>query len=413
MSTTERISETPPREVPSTWRQALRIAGNDLRRRVRDRSLLIQGVIAPVALGLIVGLAFGGGFSFSATIGVADADGSRASGQVVDALVAGSPTADGGQDDSAPSLVFEPVDAAEAGDLVEDGTVDAAIVLPEGLGAAAGEPPPFGVIGHPARPLATSVAEAVADSVAAQGGSSRLAVATAQAVDGQRPGQVDVEAVAEAAAATGSPLQVEPTDVSSSFSVIGYFAPAMAMLFLFFTLGAGARSVVTERREGTLARIRAAPVTGNAVLVGKTLAVLVQGLLSVLTVWAVTSVVFRVNWGDPAGVAAVLVAVVVSIAGVTLMITGLARTENQADALTTVVALTLAVIGGTFFFGAAGVVAVLKPFTPNGRAMLALTELSAGEAGLADVVATVGVLLLIGLVTGAVGLAGLRRRVVL
>jgi len=238
-------------------------------------------------------------------------------------------------------------------------------------------------------------------------------VATARAIDEQQPGRIDLDAVTAAAGTRVNPLRVEPTDVSSSFSVIGYVAPAMAMLFLFFTLGAGARSVVTERREGTLARIRAAPVTGNAVLVGKTLAVLVQGLLSVMTVWAVTSIAFRVNWGDPTGVAAVLVAVVVSIAEITLLITGLARTENQADALTTVVALTMAVIGGTFFLGAAGAVAVLKPFTPNGQAMLALTGLSAGEAGLVDVLPAVAALLAIGLVGAAVGLAGLRRRVVL
>lgn len=415
--TAPRLTARPP--VPPTWRQALLIAGNDLRRRIRDRSLLIQGVIAPIALGVIVGLAFGGGFSFSATIGVADADGSSVSRQISQSLISGSATSDVGNEGAdgsqEPGLVFESVEAANVSALVEDGTVDAAIVLPAGLDQAVqdGSPVTFGVVGHPGRTLSSAVAQAVADSIAAQIGATRLAVAASVAA-GQQSGQpVDPAEVAAAADAVTSPVQVAPTDVRSSFSVIGYFAPAMAMLFLFFTLGAGARSVISERREGTLQRVRAAPVTADAVLLGKTLAVLVQGLLSVFTVWAVTSLAFRVDWGDPLGVAAVLSAVVVSIAGIALLITGLARTENQADALTTIIALALAVVGGSFFFGAAGVVAIVKPFTPNGRAMLALTELSAGEATLVDVLPSALGLLAIGLVTGAVGLAALRRKVVL
>jgi ABC-2 type transport system permease protein len=416
----------PPRPgrppVPPTWRQALRIAGNDLRRRVRDRSLLIMSVLAPIVLGMIVGFAFGGGFSFSATIGVADEDGSRVSRQISQALIS-EVTSDGvdtgssasGADAPEVGLELEPVEPDGVRELVEDGTVDAVIVLPAGLGDAvqAGSPVTLGVVGHPGRTLSAAIAQAVADSIAAQIAATRLAVAAA-VVSGQQSGQpVDPAQVAADARDLASPLQVQPTDVRSTFSVIGYFAPAMAMLFLFFTLGAGARSVISERNEGTLQRVRAAPVTSGAVLLGKTLAVLVQGLLSVFTIWAVTSLAFGVDWGDPLGVAAVLAAVVVSIAGIALLITGLARTENQADGLTTIIALALAVLGGSFFFGGAGAVAALKPFTPNGRALLALTELSAGEATLFDVLPSVLGLLAVGLLTGAVGLVALRRKVAL
>ncbi len=262
------------------------------------------------------------------------------------------------------------------------------------------------------RELSGRIDEVLAIVGLADRAKDRIETYSAVAVAEQAGGRVDPAQVAASAGGVVSPLQMAPTDVSSSFSIIGYFAPAMAMLFLFFTLGAGARSVVTERREGTLQRIRAAPISGDAVLVGKTLGVLVQGLLSIFTVWAVTALAFRVDWGDPLGVAVVLTAVVVSIAGISLLITGLARTENQADALTTVVALALAVVGGSFFFGAAGAVAVLKPYTPNGQAMNALTELSAGEATVVDVLPSVLLLLAIGVLAGALGLGALRRKVV-
>ena len=62
--------------------QALLIGRLDLRRRLRDRSILVQVFLAPIVLALIVGGAFGGGSGgLSATIAIADADATAASAQ--------------------------------------------------------------------------------------------------------------------------------------------------------------------------------------------------------------------------------------------------------------------------------------------------------------------------------------------
>lgn len=392
-----------------TGRAARLIAANDLRRRVRDRSLLIQGIVAPIALGLIVGISFSGGASFTTTIGVADDAGSSPIAvAIVQSLVSGAAT-DGDGDGA--SLTFVELDPSDVRAAVSDGDVDAALVvagMPENS-ISGGEPVRIDVVGDASSPLSQSIATSVANSVAAHLRTTTIAAGTLVTL--QSPSPDEAARIYAAAQRLDSALTVEPTGVSSSFSIIGYFAPAMAMLFLFFTIGAGARSVITERREGTLARVRAAPISDASVLIGKTLGVFVLGVLSLATVWAVTALGFGVDWGDPLGVAAVLLGVVVAIAGISLSISGIARTENQADALTTIVALALAVLGGSFFFGASGVVSTLKRFTPNGQALDALTELSAGEAGLGDVAPTVLLLLAIGLVTGGVGVVTLRKKV--
>jgi linearmycin/streptolysin S transport system permease protein len=393
--------------VTGTWRAARLIAGNDLRRRVRDRSLLIQGVLAPVGLGLIVGVSFGGGPAFDATLGVASAAGRS---PVADAIVASLVSGEAAGDGSA-RLTFVQLDPGEAEQAVADGDVDAALVVegrPENA-LSGTEPVRSHVVGAAGGPLSEAIASSVADSVAAQLRTTALAAGTTVAVVQPSPGRA--ERIVGQAQGLPSALAISPQDVQSDFSVIGYFAPAMAMLFLFFTIGSGARSVITERREGTLARVRAAPVSDSAVLLGKTLGVVVLGLVSLGTVWAVTALGFGVDWGDPLGVAAVLAGVVVAIAGISLCLSGVARTENQADALTTIVALALAVVGGSFFFGASGVVARMKAFTPNGQALDALTDLSAGEASFVQVLPTVLLLVAIGVVTGAVGVATLRRKV--
>lgn len=398
--------------MTSTARAAWLIAANDLRRRVRDRSLLIQGIVAPIALGLIVGISFSGGGSFDSTIGVADDTGSSpVAVAIVQSLVSGAATGDPGETGDGADLTFVELDPSDVRSAVSAGDADAALVIkatPDASSAGA-EPVRIDVVGAANSPLSESIATSVADSVAAH---LRTATIATEAVAArQQPTPAETVRLQAEAQRLGSALVVVPADVSSNFSIIGYFAPAMAMLFLFFTIGAGARSVITERREGTLDRIRAAPVGDSSVLIGKTIGVFVLGVLSLATVWAVTAIGFGVDWGDPLGVAAVLLGVVVAIAGISLFVSGIARSENQADALTVIVALALSVLGGSFFFGAGGPVDTMKRFTPNGQALDALTELAAGEAGLADVVPTVVLLLAIGLVTGAVGVATLRQKV--
>ena len=57
-----------------------------------------------------------------------------------------------------------------------------------------------------------------------------------------------------------------------------FYGASMSIVFLFFTISLAARSVLAERRDGTLARILATPARPGAVLAGKTLSVAALGL---------------------------------------------------------------------------------------------------------------------------------------
>jgi ABC-2 type transport system permease protein len=375
------------------------IAALGLRRSLRDRSILIQALLAPVVIALVVGAAFGSGFSLNVTIGIADADRSEISTQIAKGLV-GS-----GGDGIAFSAVADPQSVQAA---VESGSYDAVVVMPAGLGEAvlSGQDAQLDVVGVATQPLARSVAEAVAGGVAAE-----LQTARVTAVAANEAGVEDVAASIQKAVASPPAITVEQGEVDGTFSVIAYFAPGMAMLFLFFIIGDGARSIVAERKQGTLPRILAAPVSPTSVLLGKTAQVMVVGVLSMTAVWLITWLGFGADWGDPVGVFVVIVAAVTAIAGISLLITGFARTENQADALTTIVALLFAVAGGTFFLGATGVLDTMRLFTPNGLALSAFVDLSAAQSGLAGVMPQVLLLLAIGIGTATAGLLALRNKV--
>lgn len=388
-------------------RLTLVVVGNDLRRRLRDRTFYIQGILAPLVMATIVGLAFGGGFSFEATIGVADADGSSMSRGLVDGLISAN--------DKGSPVTFERVDADDVDDRVDSGDVDAVIVLPSGFGESVTgtSPEPITVVVDAGKRITADVTTSVADRMASRLDGVRLAVNAAVRTGPQPPDAERIQQVVAEAQAVEQSIGVTHDSIGGAYSPIAYFAPSMGMLFLFFTIGAGARSLLTERQQGTLSRLRSAPVSDAQILLGKTGGVLVLGLASLVVVWLVTVVVFRVSWGDPVAVMAIILATVFAVSGISVLITGLARTDAQADGIVSMVAFALALVGGNFL--APGTLPPLfeklSLLTPNGWALRSFTRIGSAGAGLVDVLPAIGVLVAIGLVCGTAGLGALRRKV--
>jgi hypothetical protein len=93
-----------------------------------------------------------------------------------------------------------------------------------------------------------------------------VAVATTLTAAGGLGVVLDPGAVAEVAAATPGAITVRDSRFENDYNLMAYFAPGMAMIFLFFVMGAAARSLLTERSEGTLARMLAGPTTPSGVL---------------------------------------------------------------------------------------------------------------------------------------------------
>lgn len=394
--------------APNILTQALLVARLDLTRRLRDRSVIVQVLIAPVVLALIIGGAFSGDTGgLRADIWLADADGSELSTQIVEGLSGQSE----GEGEGVAFVAKPGLDAAAAERAVDADEADAVVVIPKGFGAAvtAGDPAELGVLGDAGDDVVAGIARSVADGIAHEVRAQRAAIATTLAAAAQLGEEVAADAVARVAATTPAAITVRDSRFENTFSMMAFFAPGMAMIFLFFVMGAAARSLITERREGTLPRMLAGPTSPGAVLLGKAIAVLALGMTSLLTVWAITALGFRVAWGDPLGVFLVITGAVVAIAGISLVITGLARTESQSEALTIVFALVLAVLGGSFVYTTSGFLAEVRRFTPNGQALMAFTDLAAGNASPADVLPAVLILLGGGVLTGTIGLVAIRR----
>jgi ABC-2 type transport system permease protein len=378
------------------------IALKDLRQRLRDRSALVLGFIAPLAVAWLVSAAFGSTGSFHMDVGVVDHD----RGQVAAGFQSflRSP-------ELSDLLTVTVVDSeAEARAKVDDGTLSAAFVVPEGFTPAvvAGGGRPITVLGSVDSTIATQVSTSLAASFTAQVEAVRLAVATA--VDAGAPHE-QAAALAEAASRIPPPESVAAQSASTrTIDAISYYAPGMGIFFMLFAISFGSRGYFLERAGGTMERLDAAPITSGAVLLGKSLATFVYGLASLGTVALFTSLVFGAHWGPWPAVVALVLALSLVLVGLTALVIALARTERQAEGLSSILVFGLVLLGGNFIFISAAppLLRSLSLLTPNGWALRAFTDL-AGGADWTAVVAPVLVLLAFALATGGAAVA-LRRR---
>lgn len=383
--------------------RTLVIARADLRRRIRNRSAIITAFVAPLALAVVFSLLVGGGGGPDLRIGVLDLDRSPASSAITSGLTSAT------ESGSVTFAAFE--DERSAAAAVEDEHVGAVIVFEPGFeeGAVVGGPEAgagrIEVRRTADAAITGQVAQSVADSIAASFDRRAL---TARLAAGRGVDPPAFEEVEAAIGVTDVPVGGREVDAGA------FFGASMSILFLFFTVGFGSRSIHAERTRGTLARVLATPATPAEILAGKTAAVALLGLAGFGTVWAVTTFVFDAPWGSPGAVAALIVATVLAISGIAAFVASLARNERQADTATSVVAFAFAMLGGNFVSpgGAPALLQRLSTLTPNGWALRGFTALNADAASLTDVATTLGVLVAFGLVFGGVGLVRAARRMI-
>lgn len=385
-------------------RAALVIAAKDLRERIRDRSAVVLAVVAPFGLAAIFSLLLPSSTGdLHVALGLVDADDSPAS----TAFLSGP--LDSIEEAGIASVVVLP-DESAARAAIAAGDVDAAAVIDFGFGEAvqAGDPAAIDVIGNSGAGLATEILRSLAEGYVAELEAVRLSVATAVAATGAQPDPSEMDALVARAVDTPSPIRLVDTATelrrmpSSTF-----YAAGMAIFFLFFTAQFGVLSILAERRQGTLPRLVAAPIPPWAIVAGKAIGSFVLGVTSLTIIIVASTALLGASWGNPLGVAALVVAAVMSAMGITAMITTLARTEEQAGGWNAIVAVTLGILGGSFLdlSQAPPLLSRLSLLTPHAWFLDGLNALAVPGASAAGVAVPVAALLAFAVVTGGIGLA--------
>jgi ABC-2 type transport system permease protein len=196
-------------------------------------------------------------------------------------------------------------------------------------------------------------------------------------------------------------------------AVLDYFAPSIAVVFLFIGSGLGMRSLLMERATGTLSRLVAAPIRPRSIVWGKLLAIGLTGLTSILVVWGVTAAVFGATWGAPLGVLLMCLGATAAMCGLGKLLTSFARSPQEAFAASLIVGLVLALLGGNLLPPGAlpEFLQVLSLGTPNGWALVGFGRLALLHDPASSVLGPFAVLCLIALVTGGLAMTRVRRMV--
>lgn len=390
-------------------RSAFRIAGKDLKLRVRDRSAFILGILAPLVLAYIFYLVFGPattGQGLNLAYGVVDEDESNVSTAFVGVL------------DEARSegvLELEIFDAiSDADQSLENGEIDAYFKLPTGLQQAvfAGREVAIEVVGDVDQPTSTQIAASFAEQFSSGVGASQVAVAATASIE-------DVPITPQFI----SSLSQDPSQAAMTFTLVDqtadtkqldaptYFAAGMAVFFLFFTVQFGVNGLLEEEREGTLARLKAAPIARSAVIGGKGILALLLGLISMTVLVVATTFLMEANWGAPLGLALLVIAGVSSAVGIMGLVASVAKTPEGAGNLGSIIAVILGMLGGTFFpiASSGGLLSSLTYLTPHAWFMRGLAALSS-DAPWTAALPAVGAIMVFAVVTGAIAYVSLRRR---
>ncbi|MBN1201038.1 MAG: ABC transporter permease [Anaerolineae bacterium] len=363
----------------------LAIAWKDIYVTFRDRNALLYMFAMPVALSAIIGLAFGTDPDVSIDpipVAVANQDAGTALpggeqwnlGQIYESVFIPAEAADPG---NTAAQVDELTDAertddpAQARDQVNDGDLAALIQIPADFTEQAfqGNSAAVSVYWDSGRSIGPSVVLSIVNSVTYGANTVLLAQQVGPAYLTQLGTELDQDqsAITQAtgrvmdaamSVAQDTPIRLEQVNLQGETragDALQYFAPSMAILFMTFTMAAGATTILDEQNGWTLQRIITTPTPRWLFMAGKLLGTYVTGVVQMIILVGLTSLVAALMgretsvWGDNiAGIALLILAVSFAATSLGLVIAALSQTPSQASTYSTVALFLLGMLGGSF-----------------------------------------------------------------
>ena len=399
--------------------KTLIIGIKDLRLAFRDRAALMFMLLAPFLLTIGMGFVTGR-FSGTSNSGVSDIpviivnlDGAELGNALVDVFKS--------EDLAEIMAPVESTDPEAARLAIDEDQAAAAVIIPEGFtrsiipaegmmldpNTAETDNVQIEVYTNPTRPTGAGIVKSIVDEFVSRVDEGRTSGMTSIVQMLQAgiltPQQAETEgrSLFEDVDQSESTALVLKTDLEGTeaveFDVLAYMAPGMALFFLMYTVTYGGRSILAERAQGTLPRILVSPTNAAQILGGKVFGIYLTGVVQVSILILASALFFQVQWGDPLGMAVLILAAVFGATGWGMLITALARNPNQVASVGSAIMLIFGLLGGSFISleMLPLPVQVFSRITPNSWALDGFTTLALG-GGLSQLTTPIIVLLIMG-----------------
>lgn len=371
--------------------KAFVIAGNELRRLLRDRTAIAMAFVLPILLILVIG---GTATSFKPRIALVVEDDAPLAAELASAIHA--------IDD------LDVVDRSRAGltDDLRRGDVSGGVVIPARYDAAlrSGD---TGIVEYLS--ISATAAPDVSGLIEAEVGaqSARVRAARVTSADSGESFDQSLALATQAATAPAVTVVVLGAGGGEPEAVIDYFtwvAAGELLLFVFLTAMASSTLMIQSRRLRVAERMLSTPTRPATIVVGATLGRFLVSLTQALFILVATALVFGVDWGSwPATLLIVLIFVLIGT-GAGMLVGTSVPSDQMAYSIGISIGLVFALLAGVmgFTFGDIGRI------TPHAWALEAFEEVIVRSGTVADVLTELGVLALFAV--ALVGLATWRFR---
>jgi len=346
---------------------------------LRDRVALMLTCLLPIVFyaifaGIFSGMASGGGMS-SMVAAIVDEDGTDTSRRIALALEhAGS------------GLQLQITNTTEGGPVpwtvesgrkaVRKGRVDAAIIIPSGVGISFGptDTPPILVLVDPSNPIAGTAIPGLLQQAAMTGMQSTMIrsgmeqlerfggaltpqqeraidLITAQIANSEDRDDYDDDI--SAASAMLLPVQVEDVAAATdepTRSMATYYLAAIGVMFLLFSVAGASGSLLEDQEAGILDRLLFTPLGMTRLLIANGTWMTVMAFGSMLILFVFATIAFGVGpWTWPRVLACVIMTAVTATAasGLGLLLATACRSRAQLAGVSTVVILAMSALGGS------------------------------------------------------------------
>ena len=171
--------------------------------------------------------------------------------------------------------------------------------------------------------------------------------------------------------------------------------PGYTIFGVFFIVQVLATSILREKQDGTFRRLMVAPLSRTAMLLGKLLSYYIVNLIQVASMFAIGHFVFDISLGNaPMAIIVVTLATAAAATGLGLLVATLGKTPEQIGGLSTMLALTLAALGGVMVpvFVMPEFMQQIAKISPHSWALAGYQDVIVRGLGLADVWLEAGVL---------------------
>lgn len=317
----------------------LRLAMKDLAVFFRDRMMLISFVAMPIFMMVMMGFIFPSQNSLkNAPLGIVNLDQGPMGAQITAAFTQPIP----GQ-----TSIFEidyPKNQDDAINQIKKQTINGAIVIPSDFSAdiAAGQQATVTIISDQSNPQLSAMLSSVLDSLMSAI-STKMGETMVASLSGVAPSQ--------------ALTMVQPFTVQSVGVVPGnpnyfqFMAPGiMAMVVMMAAMIGLAGSISRERELGTLDGIISAPISRLSIVLGKSLAQVIRGLLQAVLTLVLAVLVFGVVvQGSLALLALLLLLTVFSFIGLGVIISSVASQQETAMTIMMTLTFPMLFLSGAMF----------------------------------------------------------------